>query len=60
MDLKGIRISPEAGPDGVIKAINNGAEYIILNDQSLLLDKRIAPYLNNKIGEKNGILIYKL
>jgi hypothetical protein len=60
MDLKGIRITTEEGPAGILKAIKQGADYLIINDKSVLSDENIIPYLTNKLGEKNGILIYKL
>jgi len=60
MDLKGICISPDYGQEGIVKELKIGGDYLVLNDTTVIQNPEIVPFLKNKIGEKDGILFYKL
>jgi hypothetical protein len=42
------------------RKIELGAKYLIVHGDENLMHEDVAPFINNQIGEYNGIKIYKL
>jgi hypothetical protein len=53
-------LSEWKGTDRIQKQIALGAKYLIVNDTSVLSQDYIKPFINNKIGQYQNIIIFNL
>ena len=47
-------------PEDINNLIQKGAKYLFISDPKLLKEEFLAPFLSNKIGDYEGVGIYKL
>ncbi|MCB0469012.1 MAG: hypothetical protein KDC64_12495, partial [Aequorivita sp.] len=46
--------------DGFYERIEDGAEYLIVNDSTVLSNDYLAPFIQKKIGQHGNILIFDI